>query len=150
MINYIQDVIKEWEDSTSKLDDGFKQVIKRQKIATAAPDELFKVVEDQVKLGNKKAKYFHRNVAMMLYVTKRAQPDTALSIAFLTTRVRELDEDDWRKLGHLIYYLQRTLELPLILGAKKTGVLHWYVDASFATHHDMRGHTGGVLTDFVD
>lgn len=24
MINYIQDVIKEWEDSTSKLDDGFE------------------------------------------------------------------------------------------------------------------------------
>ena len=145
MINYIQDVIKEWEDSTSKLDDGFERVIKRQ-IATAAPDDLFKVDEDQVKLGKEKAKYFHRIVAMMLYVTKRARPDTALSIAFLTTRVREPDEDDWRKLGHLIYYLQRTLELPLILGAKKTGVLHWYVDASFATHHDMRGHTGGVLT----
>jgi len=146
MINYIQDVIKEWEDSTSKLDDGFEQVTKRQKIATAAPDDLFKVDEDQVKLSNKKAKYFHRIVAMMLYVMKRARPDMALSFAFLTTRVMEPDEDDWRKLGHLIYYLQRTLELPLILGAKKTGVLYWYVDASFATHHDMRGHTGGVLT----
>ena len=146
MINYIQDVIKEWEDSTSQLDDGFELVIKRQKIATAAPDDLFKVDEDQVKLGKEKAKYFHRIVAMMLYVTKRARPDTALSIAFLTTRVREPDEDDWRKLGHLIYYLQRTLELPLILGANNTGVLHWYVDASFATHHDMRGHTGGALT----
>ena len=146
MIDYIQDVIKEWEDATSKLDDGFERVIKRQKIATAAPDDLFKVDEDQVKLGKVKAKYFHRIVAMMLYVTKRARPDTALSIAFLTTRVREPDEDDWRKLDHLIYYLQRTRELPLILGAKKTGVLHWYVDASFATHHDMRGHTGGALT----
>jgi hypothetical protein len=146
MINYIQDVIKEWEDATSKLDDGFERVIKRQKIATAAPDDLFKINEDQVKLGKEKAKYFHRIVAMMLYVTKRARPDTALSIAFLTTRVREPDEDDWRKLGHLVYYLQRSIELPLILGAKNTGVLHWYVDASFATHHDMRGHTGGALT----
>ena len=131
MINYIQDVIKEWEDATSKLDDGFERVIKRQKIATAAPDDLFKINEDQVKLGKEKAKYFHRIVAMMLYVTKRARPDTALSIAFLTTRVREPDEDDWRKLGHLVYYLQRSIELPLILGAKNTGVLHWYVDASF-------------------
>ena len=80
---------------------------------------------------------------MMLYVTKRARPDTALSIAFLTTRVRGPDEDDWRKLEHLIHYLQRTRELPLTLGATKTGVLHWYVDASFVTHQDMRGHTGG-------
>ena len=30
MINYIQDVIKEWEDSTSKLDDGFERVIRHQ------------------------------------------------------------------------------------------------------------------------
>jgi hypothetical protein len=54
--------------------------------------------------------------------------------------------DDWRKLGHLITYLRSTRELPLILGANKTGVLHWYVDASFAKHSDMRGHTGGALT----
>jgi hypothetical protein len=129
-----------------QLDDGFEHVAKRQRIATAAPDDLFKVNDDQVKLGTLKAKNFHSIVAMMLYVAKRALPDTALSIAFLTTRVREPDEDDWRKLDHLIHYLQRTHELPLVLGATKTGVLHWYVDASFATHQDMRGHTGGALT----
>jgi hypothetical protein len=33
-----------------------------------------------------------------------------------------------------------------VLGAWNTGVLHWYVDASFAVHPNMRGHTGGVLT----
>ena len=55
-------------------------------------------------------------------------------------------DDDWRKLAHLITYLKSTCELPLVLGAKKTGVLHWYVDASFATHQDMKGHTGGALT----
>jgi len=34
----------------------------------------------------------------------------------------------------------------LTLGAKKGGVLNWYVDASFAVHSNMRGHTGGGLT----
>ena len=135
MIGYIDDVIKEWKRVTSKLNDGFDQVVsKRQRIATAAPNDLFKVKEDQVKLGTMRAKYFHKIVAMMLYVTKQARPDTALSIAFLTTRVRGPDEDDWRKLAHLIEYLQSTCELPLILGATKTGVLHWYVYALFATH----------------
>ena len=117
-------------------------VSKRQRIATSAPNDLFKVKEDQAKLGTIRANYFHKIVAMMLYVTKRAWPDAALSIAFLTTRVRGPDEDDWQKLGHLIEYLQSTCELPLILGATKTGVLHWYVDTSFATHQDMKGHTG--------
>jgi hypothetical protein len=146
MIEYVDDVIKSWDEAVTKLDDGFKNVTGRTRIATAAPVDLFKVNDDAVKLGADKSKSFHSIVAMMLYVTKRARPDTALAIAFLTTRVREPDEDDWRKLGHLITYLRSTRELPLILGANKTGVLHWYVDASFATHSDMRGHTGGALT----
>ena len=146
MIEYVNDVIKSWDEAVTKLDDGFKKVTGRTRIATAAPVDLFKVNDDAVKLGSDKSKSFHSIVAMMLYVTKRARPDTALAIAFLTTRVREPDEDDWRKLGHLITYLRSTRELPLILGANKTGVLHWYVDASFATHSDMRGHTGGALT----
>jgi hypothetical protein len=43
-------------------------------------------------------------------------------------------------------YLKSTCKLPLVLGAWNTGVLHWYVDASFAVHPNMRGHTGGVIT----
>ena len=34
----------------------------------------------------------------------------------------------------------------MILGADGSGVLSWYVDASFAVYPDMRGHTGGMLT----
>ena len=41
IIEYIDDVIKEWEEATSKLDDGCERVISRQRIATAAPDDLF-------------------------------------------------------------------------------------------------------------
>jgi hypothetical protein len=36
--------------------------------------------------------------------------------------------------------------LPLILAANSTGVLSWYVDASFAVHPDMKGHTGDAMT----
>jgi hypothetical protein len=98
---------------------------------------LFKVDESGVKLGSEKAKVSHIIVAKALYVSKWARPDTSLAIAFLTTRVREPDEDDWRKLRHLIVYLKSTRELPLVLGAWDTGVLHWYVDASFAVHPNM-------------
>jgi hypothetical protein len=33
-----------------------------------------------------------------------------------------------------------------MLAAKGTGVLSWYVDASFAVHPDMKGHSGGTMT----
>ncbi len=35
---------------------------------------------------------------------------------------------------------------PLILSTDGSGVLMWYVDASFAVHPNMRCHTGGGLT----
>ena len=81
-----------------------------------------------------------------LNVTKRARPDTCLSVAFLTTRVRAPDRDDWEKLRHLVEYLKRHRVRPLVLGAENDGLLMWYVDASFAVHPNMRGHTGGGLT----
>jgi hypothetical protein len=106
----------------------------RKRIETPAPEDLFKVDDSAVKLGSVKAKVFHTIAAKALYVSKQARPDTSLVIAFLTMRVREPDEDDWRKLRHLIVYLKSNRELPLLLGALNTGVLHWYVDASFAVH----------------
>ncbi len=90
---------------------------------------------------------FHTVVAKILYVTKRARPDTCLSIAFLTIRVRAPDIDDWEKLHHLsMEYLRKDHARPLVLGAENNGLLMWYVDPLFAVHTNMCGHTGGGLT----
>jgi hypothetical protein len=61
--------------------------------------------------------------------------------------VKGPDTDDWVKLTHLIKYLCGTKTLPLILSASSGGgILKWWVDGSFATHPDMRGHTGGGIS----
>ena len=78
--------------------------------------------------------------------TKRARPDTCTAIAFLTTRVRAPDKDDWAKLVHLMKYLRGTRQMPLVLTADGSGILKWWVDASFAVHPNMRGHSGGGLS----
>jgi hypothetical protein len=36
--------------------------------------------------------------------------------------------------------------MPLILSANGSGILKWWVDASFAVHHNMRGQSGGGLS----
>ena len=36
--------------------------------------------------------------------------------------------------------------MPLILSADGSGILKWWVDASYAVHPNMRGHTGGSLS----
>ena len=112
----------------------------------AAPDNLFKVNEDCEKLRSSKAVEFHNLVAKTLHATKRARPDTCTAIAFLTTRVREPDKDDWAKLVHLMKCIRGTRKLPLILSADGSGILKWWVDASFAVHPNMRGHSGGGLS----
>jgi hypothetical protein len=43
-------------------------------------------------------------------------------------------------------YLQGTISLPLTLSNDGSGMLAWWVDASYAVHPDMKGHSGGVLS----
>ena len=61
---------------------------------------------------------------------------------FLTTRVQSPDIDHWRKLGRCLPYLKDTKDLPLTLEANNMSIINWWVDASFAVHHDFRSHTG--------
>ena len=72
MIEYLLDIIAAWTKACKEFDDGFELVKKHQIITMAAPDDLFKINEDAVKLKPAKAKIFHSIVAMMLYVTKWA------------------------------------------------------------------------------
>jgi hypothetical protein len=98
------------------------------------------------KLLPEKAVEFHNLVAKALYATKQARPDTCTAIAFLTTRVQAPDKDDWNKLTHLMKHLRGPRTLPLILSANGTGILKWWVDAAFAVHPNMQGHSGGGLS----
>ena len=148
MFGYVEEILAAWK-VTEKIpdNDGFKTVSFKQKTkSSAAPENLFVVDKDCKKLDLVKAKVFHNIVAKALYIMKRAWPDISVAIAFLMTRVRAPDQQDWDKLSHLMYYLHGTKDLPLILGADSTGIVKWFVDASFAVHPNMRSHTGGAVT----
>jgi hypothetical protein len=137
MFDYVQEILDMFDKEAPKCV-GIK--------TSAAPADLFRVNPDCVKLTTAQKEKFHSLVAKTLFATKRARPDTGTSIAFLTTRVREPDEDDWTKLTHLMKYVRGTKDLPLVLSANGSGILKWWVDGSFAVHPNMRGHTGGGLS----
>ena len=150
MEEYVKALIAAWDKAKPKVDeDGFELMKSKrgQKNKTnAAPENLFKIDKDSEKLNTLQSTAFYHIVAKALYLVKRARPDALLAIKFLTTRVQAPDVDDWKKLEHLIEYFCATVDLPLILGADGTGILNWYVNASFAVHANMQGHTGGALT----
>ena len=137
MLDYVKECLNTFDKIAPK-EGGTK--------TSAAPSNLFVVKEDSERLSKEKAEQFHSLVAKILFATKRARPDTGTSISYLTTRVREPNQDDWLKLVHLMKYLRGTKDLPLILRADGTGMLKWFVDASHGVHANMRGHTGGGLT----
>ena len=46
----------------------------------------------------------------------------------------------------MMKYIRGTRTLPLIISANGSGILKWWVDASFAVHPNMREHSGGGLS----
>jgi hypothetical protein len=43
-------------------------------------------------------------------------------------------------------YLRGTSKMALALEADNNQLIKWWIDASFAVHPDMKGHTGGVMS----
>jgi hypothetical protein len=58
-------------------------------------------------------------------VAKRAKPDILLAVSFMTTRVKDLDMDDWHKLVRVFSYLNNSLEITLTLVCDKIDKLSW-------------------------
>ena len=117
-----------------------------KKTTTPAKSDLFKIDEMSKRLDKDTSERFHHIVSKLLFVYKRARLDIELAILFLCTRVFKSTMEDWEKLRRLLSYLQYTINMPRIIGANGFEVLQTWVDVSYATHHDTRGHTGGSMS----
>ena len=108
---------------------------------------LFKTnPEDPKLLGEDQKKIFVHLVMQGLYLSQRGRPDIHTAIAFLCSQLQNPDEDDYKKLTRLIRYLRGTKGLILTLRANNDGIVRWWIDASYAVHDDMKGHTGAALS----
>jgi hypothetical protein len=84
-----------------------------------AVDHLFTVRDPSLAkaLPEEQAMAFHRATAQLLFLSASARRDIQPATAFLTTRVRSPDKDDWGKVKRVLGYLKGTLYMPLILSA---------------------------------
>ena len=99
------------------------------------------VNEDARKLNEERADKFHSMVAKLLWVMKRGRPDIETAVAFLCTRVKTPDVDDWCKLR-----LHQTIDDERIMRADSLFEMITFVDAVHSVHPIMRGHTGGCIS----
>ena len=136
MFKYLNNVI---EDSPE---------IIRGRAAMPSHNKLFKIRDDAEakKLSKEQVLAFHHTVAQLLFMATRARRDIQTAMAFLTTRVKSPDEDDWGKLKRVLKYLNGTRYLKLQLTVKSMEMLKWYVDGSHNVHWDCEGHGGAVFT----
>lgn len=109
--------------------------------ATPAASYLYHINDKNPQyLNTARAETFHSH-----YLAQR-RLDILEAFSFLTTRAQMPDTDDNKKLARVMKYLQSTETLVLRLSTTGDGVLHWWVDASYAVHPNMSGHTGGTLS----
>jgi hypothetical protein len=120
--------------------------------SSPASDHLFQVRDPEETeregkfLNDERKSQFHHTVAQLLFITCRVRGDIATPVAFLTTRVKKPDEDDWGKLKRVLKYLKGTKYMKLTLNISDLNNIRWWVDASYNTHEDCKGHTGGMMT----
>ncbi len=136
MVNYLKNVI-----------DGFpEQIVGRA--ATPAGEKLFDIRDKKEArpLDEERVIAFHHTPAQLLFMATRAQQDIQTAVAFLTTRVKSPDKDDWGKLKRVLKYLNGTKYLKLSISVENLGILKWYVDGSHNVHWDCKGHGGAMFT----
>jgi hypothetical protein len=107
---------------------------------------LLIVNDDQIKLDEKKAQFFHTYVVKTLFLCKRARPDLQTAVTFLSTRIKSCNEDDYKKLIRMLQFLRATRDEFLTLSAASLHNVRWWVDASYAFHPDMISHTEGDMS----
>ena len=134
------------EEVKVTMDGCVKEIISSSGIettrSTPAASTLFDV-RDAPKLSAADSKYFHTNVAKILYLAKRIRPECLTAVAFLSTRVQVADIDDMAKLNRLLGYILGTRERGIILRIGDKMEVKAYIDAAYGVHQESgKSHTG--------
>ena len=140
------EVILSQYDFVKKLNDDLPDEMKTGRYRyTPAPEDLFKINESSPKLDCARKETYHHIAAKTLWLSQRSRNDLQLASGYHCSRVKEPNEDDWRKLTWLMRYIWWTRFIPTIIRITDEGATI-YIDGSHAIHADTRGHSGMYTT----
>ena len=83
-------------------------------------------------------------MAKLLSLCRHTRQDVQTDVAFFCTRVKDPDEDDYKKLTQVMQYIRNTKYLTLTMEPSTDP--KWWVVSSYAVHLDMRSHMGVVMS----
>ena len=115
---------------------------------TPARPDLFDDDADSPLLDVVMSKKLHRGIAQLLYFVSKVRPDALLPVIYLTSKVRALTENHLSIFLDVLYYLNGTVNLGLVLGASADGKIRLlaYADSSFAIYPDAKGQGGMFIS----
>ena len=91
-----------------------------------------------------KSKYL-KLVMQLMYAAIRTRPDILYPCIVLACRSTEPTDRDYKRLLKILEYLNGSLDKGLVFRNEGGFNVNCYVDASFNSHEDARGHTGFII-----
>jgi hypothetical protein len=85
----------------------------------------------------------------LFYIGKKIRADILFPVAYLATECSSPTSDHMQKALRILSYLKGTADLQLIHNCNSDSLskIFAFIDASYAIHKDMKGHTGAFFTD---
>ena len=83
----------------------------------------------------------------LMFLATLLCPDTLTTVCALSTKCRDPDEADIKQLYRVVGYLVNTINLGLTCHFTDLS-LHAYMDASWACHADLKGHSSIMIMSF--
>ena len=76
----------------------------------------------------------------------QSRPDILFAVNTLSRKTKSPNQEDWDAINRVLYYVVGTKHLGLLLNSSGEGIkLYATVDASYASHDDLKSHTGCTL-----
>ena len=91
---------------------------------------------------------FRSAVMALMFAAKRTRSDILLHVTYLSSFCGHATQSHVNKLNRIMKYISATINksIYIIRSVNPTIKLDIYADAGHLTHHDMKGHTGVLLT----
>ena len=114
---------------------------------TLATNHLFEINSmNPIYLTTDKTEVYIRLIMQLFFLSQHTHLDIHTVVSFLNSQLLQPNEDDYKKLIRVMKYLDGMVDMPLVLSANNSGQIHWWIDASFAVHTDMKSHTGVTMS----
>ena len=133
----IRDIISEWKIGSTIRN-------------SPAKAKLFEINEDSPSLDHEQSQKLHRGIAQLLYLGTHVRPDILCAVIFLTSRVHKLSEEDLNKFIDILYYLNGSVELGIMLGGDVNNRIRLFAfaDASYGVYVQNGRSHGGTFVSY--